>query len=215
VTPDRRLALSQEIEDVDRRLEDGTRARPPLAGELSGLASLVDLDSGLADADVNTDGSVRPSSIMAQLVIPDARHNDARHNKEQLLRHGPASVSEPARTTGYVSTRMTALGLMLTQFFGAASAAVVQEPPPEAPVQGHTLPTKPETRETGKVEPIEELLKFRHEELAEGSRAPEPEELAEGSVLPELAVFGQDSLTARIAELKQTLETIAQQLAAH
>jgi hypothetical protein len=202
VIPDQRLALSQGLEDVDRRFEDGARARPPLAGELSALASLADLDSGLADGDVNADAFVRPPSIMARLVIPDTRQH-----REQPSPQSPAALLGPDRTTGYVSARMTALGLTLAKFFGAASGAVVlHERPPQIPVQRHTLPPKPETRERGKLEEVEKvegLLKSRHEELAERPRAP-------GPLMP-----GQDDLTARIAELKQTLETIAQQLAAH
>jgi hypothetical protein len=199
VIPDQRLALSQGLEDVDRRFEDGARARPPLAGELSALASLEDLDSGLADGDVNSDAFVRPSSIMARLVIPDTREH-----QEQPSPRGPAALLGPDRTTGYVSARMTALGLRLAKFLGAASGAVVlHERPPQTLVQRHTLPQEPETKESGKVEEVEGLLKSRHEELAEGPRAPGP------------MIRGQDDLSARIAELKQTLETIAQQLAAH
>ena len=116
VTPD--LALSQGLEDVDRRFEDGVRARPPLDDEPDVLALLVDLDCGLVDGGVNS-VLVQPSPLMARLVLPDAPQD------QQLLQQGAANVLGPDGTTGYVSAQTTALVLILAMFFGAAPAVVL------------------------------------------------------------------------------------------
>jgi hypothetical protein len=117
VIPD--LALSQGLEDVDRRFEDGVHARPPLDDEPDVLALLVDLDCRLVDGGVNTSVLVQPSPLMARLVLPDAPQH------QQLLEQGAANVLGPDGTTGYVSAQTTALVLILAMFFGAAPAVVL------------------------------------------------------------------------------------------
>jgi hypothetical protein len=117
VIPD--LALSQGLEDVDRRFEDGIRVRPPLDGEPCVLAILVDLDCGLAEGGVNTSVLAQPPPLMARLVLPAASQ------PQQLLQQGAANVLGPDGTTGYVSAQTTALVLILAMFFGAAPAVVL------------------------------------------------------------------------------------------
>ena len=112
------LALSQGLEDADRRFEDGVRARPPRDDEPDVLALLVDLDCGCVDGGVNS-VLVQPSPLMGRLVLPDAPQD------QQLLQQGAANVLGPDGTTGYVSAQTTALVLILAMFFGAAPAVVL------------------------------------------------------------------------------------------
>ena len=117
VIPD--LTLSQRLEDVDRRFEDGVRIRPPLDGEPGVLAILVDLDCGLVDGGVNASVLGQSPPLMARLVLPDAPRY------RQLLQQGGVNVLGPDGTTGYVGAQTTALLLVLAMFFGAAPAVVL------------------------------------------------------------------------------------------
>jgi len=105
--------------------------RPPLAGESSVVASLEDLDRGLADCDVDSDACAQPSPMIARLVIPESR-------RQQRIQQGPDSELESGWTVGHRSTRTIALVVILAMFFGVSAAFVFHEGLSHAIVQWQT-----------------------------------------------------------------------------